>query len=80
MFEVLSTRRFVFCFYEFLINFQKLPIGIKWPNDIFYDGKIKLGGVLVKSSLLGDRISVKIGKILFFVYRNNYGSVLKITG
>ena len=33
----------------------------KWPNDIIYDGKIKVGGVLVNSSVYKDEIKLKFG-------------------
>jgi biotin--protein ligase len=41
--------------------YKHLPLKIKWPNDIFYNNQFKLGGVLVKSSLLGSLIQIKIG-------------------
>jgi biotin--protein ligase len=38
-----------------------LPFKIKWPNDIYYDGQSKVAGILVKSSIFGELLSVKIG-------------------
>jgi biotin--protein ligase len=37
-----------------------LPFEIKWPNDIYYEGR-KIGGILVESSILGSTLGVKIG-------------------
>ncbi|CAF0989299.1 unnamed protein product [Brachionus calyciflorus] len=44
-----------------LVGSNDFPIGIKWPNDIYYEKRLKLGGVLVKSSLMGSQIGLKIG-------------------
>ena len=38
-----------------------MPFKIKWPNDIYYDGQSKVAGILVKSSIFGELLSVKIG-------------------
>lgn len=46
--------------YDF--NLKDLPLQVKWPNDIYYNKKVKLGGVLVKSSLMGSSAFLKIGK------------------
>lgn len=45
---------------------QDLPLGIKWPNDICYrdksDGKIiKVGGILVTTSIMGSQVTAMIG-------------------
>lgn len=44
-----------------ITGLENLEIGIKWPNDVYFDKKTKLGGVLVKSSLMGNQIGLKIG-------------------
>ena len=49
------------------LDLKDLAISIKWPNDIYFDGITKIGGVLVKSSLMGSSILLKIGKINFNV-------------
>lgn len=36
-----------------------LPLGIKWPNDI-YVGEKKLGGVLIENSLMGSGIDYSV--------------------
>lgn len=46
---------------RFISGLEDLAIGIKWPNDVYFNGKTKLGGVLVKSSLMGNQIGLKIG-------------------
>lgn len=37
-------------------------IQVKWPNDIYY-GSIKLGGVLVKSTILGRALHAIVGEL-----------------
>jgi biotin-(acetyl-CoA carboxylase) ligase len=44
-----------------------LPFAIKWPNDVYYDKKHKISGILVNSSIMGNEIFIKIGN---FFYRN----------
>lgn len=39
---------------------------MKWPNDIYYSDLMKLGGVLVNSTLLGETFYILIGKFLKF--------------
>lgn len=34
---------------------------IKWPNDIYFGRDVKLGGIIVKSSVMHDVIHVNIG-------------------
>lgn len=36
-------------------------IRLKWPNDIYWENSIKLGGLLVKSSILGSNMVVCCG-------------------
>ena len=38
-----------------------MPFAIKWPNDVYYNKVNKVGGILVKSSIMGDEIFLKIG-------------------
>ena len=38
-----------------------LDFRIKWPNDIYFGSRTKIGGVIVKSSVLRDSITVTIG-------------------
>lgn len=40
---------------------EDLNVGIKWPNDVYFDSKFKIGGILVKSSIMGSQIGLKIG-------------------
>ena len=28
-------------------SFQAVQVSIKWPNDIYYQNKVKLGGILI---------------------------------
>lgn len=44
--------------------FQNIDLRLKWPNDIYYSDKMKLGGVVVKSSLMGGACDAIIGKFL----------------
>lgn len=48
--------------YNFI--FQNVDLRLKWPNDIYYSDKMKLGGVVVKSSLMGGACDAIIGKFL----------------
>ncbi len=41
---------------EVVERLQRVRIGVKWPNDLVCSGR-KLGGILVESSTLGDRVS-----------------------
>lgn len=38
-----------------------MNIGIKWPNDIYYDGRLKVGGVICQSAYTGKMWDVTIG-------------------
>ncbi len=42
-------------------GYEDVDIRIKWPNDLYYGSKIKIGGVLLKSSVFKDKIIVTIG-------------------
>lgn len=44
------------------VAFQNVDLRLKWPNDIYYSDKMKLGGVVVKSSLMGGACDAIIGK------------------
>lgn len=53
-----------FNYYTVCCNFafQNVDLRLKWPNDIYYSDKMKLGGVVVKSSLMGGACDAIIGK------------------
>ena len=34
---------------------------VKWPNDLYFDRRYKMGGILAKSSLMGNSAFLKIG-------------------
>ena len=38
-----------------------MNIGIKWPNDIFFDKRKKVGGIICQSSYTGRAFDVTIG-------------------
>ena len=40
---------------------QNLNLRLKWPNDIYYGKDMKLGGVIVTSTILGQTIYSTIG-------------------
>ncbi len=40
-----------------------MDLRLKWPNDIYYSNLMKLGGVLVNSSVTGQSFSLLIGKV-----------------
>ncbi len=45
---------------EFFLHRQQ-DIRLKWPNDIYFGRKSKLGGVIVKSSFFRNRLTCNIG-------------------
>ena len=47
-------------------GYQSLPLTIKWPNDIYYQAKVKLGGILVSCLSVGNSSShtAVIGELL----------------
>ncbi|CAL8365217.1 unnamed protein product [Lota lota] len=44
-----------------LPGYQDIDLRVKWPNDIYYSNKVKLGGVLVTSTLMGTNFHLLIG-------------------
>ena len=38
-------------------GYGSLPLTIKWPNDIYYQSKVKLGGILVSCLSVGNNTS-----------------------
>ncbi|KAK9402116.1 biotin-protein ligase [Crotalus adamanteus] len=42
-------------------GYQEIDVRLKWPNDIYYSDHMKLGGVLVNSTLTGDMFHILIG-------------------
>ncbi|CAD5110874.1 DgyrCDS239 [Dimorphilus gyrociliatus] len=42
-------------------EYRNLDLRIKWPNDIYYKDKAKIGGILVDSSVFKDQIHLIIG-------------------
>ena len=44
---------------------QDVPVRIKWPNDVYYKDKVKLGGILVSCFTLPGQNSITavIGKM-----------------
>lgn len=44
-----------------IAEYQDINLRVKWPNDIYYSDLMKLGGVLVNSTLLGETFYILIG-------------------
>ncbi|XP_029925053.1 biotin--protein ligase isoform X2 [Myripristis murdjan] len=44
-----------------LPGYQDIDLRLKWPNDIYYSDRIKLGGVLVTSTVMGQTFHLLIG-------------------
>ncbi|XP_054434194.1 biotin--protein ligase isoform X2 [Pteronotus mesoamericanus] len=42
-------------------GYQDINLRVKWPNDIYYSDLMKLGGVLVSSTLVGETFYILIG-------------------
>jgi len=46
---------------------QSVDMRIKWPNDIYFGRDVKLGGVIVKSSVVSDVIHANIGTVTIWL-------------
>ncbi|XP_030648930.1 LOW QUALITY PROTEIN: biotin--protein ligase [Chanos chanos] len=44
-----------------LPGYEDIDLRVKWPNDIYYGDKMKLGGVLVNSTVMGSTFYLVIG-------------------
>ncbi|XP_073440757.1 biotin--protein ligase isoform X1 [Dendrobates tinctorius] len=44
-----------------LPGYEDIELKVKWPNDIYYSNLMKLGGVLVNSTLMGHTFHILIG-------------------
>ncbi|XP_053312248.1 biotin--protein ligase isoform X2 [Spea bombifrons] len=44
-----------------LPGYEDIELKVKWPNDIYYSDLMKLGGVLVNSTLMGNTFHILIG-------------------
>ncbi|KAM8976635.1 biotin--protein ligase [Pelodytes ibericus] len=42
-------------------GYEDIELRVKWPNDIYYSDLMKLGGVLVNSTLMGNTFHILIG-------------------
>ena len=42
-----------------LPGYEDVPLRIKWPNDIYHNGRVKLGGILV-SCVTVDKICMAV--------------------
>lgn len=42
-------------------DLSSVPVGIKWPNDIYYQKEAKLGGVAILTSFMGHTIVANVG-------------------
>ncbi|KAM9033758.1 biotin--protein ligase isoform X1 [Sarcophilus harrisii] len=42
-------------------EYEDINLRVKWPNDIYYSDQMKLGGVLVNSTLMGTTFHILIG-------------------
>jgi hypothetical protein len=41
---------------------QDLNLRLKWPNDIYFGNQVKIGGVLVNSTVMGNKLHAVVGK------------------
>ncbi|KAJ8317519.1 hypothetical protein KUTeg_005423 [Tegillarca granosa] len=44
-----------------IVKLNNIDLRLKWPNDIYYSNKIKLGGVIVKSTIIDHVLHAVIG-------------------
>ena len=55
---------------------DKVPVAIKWPNDI-YAGEKKIAGILIENSLRGEQISTSVIGIGLNINQTEFGTGLK---
>lgn len=48
-------------FFVFVFLCQDIDLRVKWPNDIYYSNLMKIGGILVTSTLIGSTFHLLIG-------------------
>jgi len=48
--------------YYYYYYFQDISICLKWPNDIYYGKEVKIGGVVISSSAIGNTLNAVIGE------------------
>lgn len=46
------------CIYVIIGTFY---FSIKWPNDIYYAKRVKLGGIILNTNVMGDEMVLNIG-------------------
>lgn len=51
---------------------QDIDLRVKWPNDIYYSNLMKLGGVLVNSTVIGSTFHLLIGNNSPFFFYSFY--------
>ncbi|XP_065080432.1 biotin--protein ligase [Ochlerotatus camptorhynchus] len=44
-----------------MAGYEKLDIGVKWPNDIYAKGSTKIGGLIINSQLCSSEAIVNVG-------------------
>ncbi|ESO02413.1 hypothetical protein HELRODRAFT_65278 [Helobdella robusta] len=42
-------------------GYEDIDLRIKWPNDIYFAEKLKLGGILIRSTIMQDLIHINLG-------------------
>ncbi|XP_054398465.1 biotin--protein ligase isoform X4 [Pongo abelii] len=47
-------------------EYQDINLRVKWPNDIYYSDLMKIGGVLVNSTLMGETFYILIVRLRWF--------------
>lgn len=64
---MIKTRFLQQAVYLFLMNVfvQDIDLRLKWPNDIYYSNLMKLGGVLVNSTITGQTFNLLIGNSVY---------------
>lgn len=56
-----------------LLNFCLIlffDFSIKWPNDIYYAKKVKLGGIILNTFIMGYETILNIGEYPFYQFFN----------
>ena len=47
-----------------IVWLQEVDLRLKWPNDIYYGRQMKLGGIIVKSTIMDGMVHATIGGCL----------------
>lgn len=59
-----------FIFFGSQIHLHFVCFSIKWPNDIYYAKKVKLGGIILNTFVMGCETILNIGECSKYLFTN----------